>query len=271
MSTLAEYANELHRNNVITNTTQIVNKNLDINTIITNKTRAVIFDVYGTIIDNRHADIDNPNYQTVRQEKLLHAAKMVIEKFGLDDTLKKINPETSTSQTLVDFVSGLVAITREKAGDEAAAEKELVEIRIENVWQIILMILTRNGYDPAPYLPRGASREDLHRYFAYTYNFYSAKRALFANVAKILLELKNKNIVLGLLANGQFYTPIDLTLLLRDANIGIDDFNELFEPELTFFSYEYGFLNTANVIREKLFDVLRADFEIEELDEVVFV
>jgi FMN phosphatase YigB (HAD superfamily) len=85
----------------------------------------------------------------------------------------------------------------------------------------------------------------------------SMGRALYPEVSSALKKLKNDNIVLGILSDAQLYTPIDLTLLLRDQSGGeIDDYNELFDTDLTFFSHEYGSVKPSEVLYRRLFDAL---------------
>jgi putative hydrolase of the HAD superfamily len=132
--------------------------------------------------------------------------------------------------------------------------------KIEEVWDVIIMILKRRGYKPEKYSP-GLTR-DFSRFLAYTYNFHSLGRQLYPGTVSALEMLKAQNIVIGVLSNAQFYTPIDLTLLIREQSHGnIDDFNELFEVDLTFFSFEYGVAKPNQILFRKLYDALY-EFEI---------
>jgi putative hydrolase of the HAD superfamily len=75
---------------------------------------------------------------------------------------------------------------------------------------------------------------------------------------------------LGILSNAQFYTPIDLTLYLRDQTGNeIDDMGELFDPELIFYSFEYAMAKPSRLLFRKLFDAL---YELQVLpSQTVFV
>ncbi len=65
------------------------------------------------------------------------------------------------------------------------------------------------------------------------------------------------SIDLGIVSNAQFYTPIDLTLLIRDQSEGIyEDFNELFDPDFTVFSFEWGAAKPDMLLFSKLYDAL---------------
>jgi putative hydrolase of the HAD superfamily len=117
------------------------------------------------------------------------------------------------------------------------------------------MILQRKGYDPSKHCP--GPQGDLGRYCAFTYNFYSLGRQFYTGVVDTLESLKKNNILLGILSNAQFYTPIDLTLFVRDQSKGkYDDYLELFEPDLIFYSYEYGIAKPDQLLFRRLYDVL---------------
>ncbi|MBN2188953.1 MAG: hypothetical protein JW699_05830, partial [Chitinispirillaceae bacterium] len=79
----------------------------------------------------------------------------------------------------------------------------------------------------------------------------------FSASATIFPEEPKNNIVLGIVSNAQFYTPMDLTLLIRDQSKGTYvDYNELFEPDLTFYSFEYGAAKPGEFLFTQLFSAL---------------
>jgi putative hydrolase of the HAD superfamily len=171
-----------------------------------------------------------------------------------------MNPGELPGKTLSDFYHGLITLNREKARGKGI---EYPEIRIEQIWTVIIMMLERNGYSKTRRAEAGgraftfADTADFARCLAYTYNFLSMGRTLYPNAVQALRKLKDDNVVLGIVSNAQFYTPIDLTLLFRDQSCGkIEDFNELFDPDLTFFSYEYGVSKPDTLLFRKLFDAL---------------
>jgi len=220
--------------------------------------RAVIFDVYGTLVNYWR-----PGFNSIqeREKTLMEAFTELAGRFGMEETLAKMNPADAPGKTLSDFYHGLIALNHEKALGKGV---EYPEIRIEQIWSVILMMLERNGYAKERRRVSVDNREfafadtaGFARCLAYTYNFLSMGRVLYPNVTRALRKLKEDNIVLGILSNAQFYTPIDLTLLFRDESGGkVEDFNELFDPDLTFFSYEYGVSKPDNLMFRKLFDAL---------------
>ena len=220
--------------------------------------RAVIFDVYGTLVNYWR-----PGFHSIqeREKTLTEAFAELAARFDMEETLAKMNPADAAGKTLSDFYHGLIALNREKALGKGV---EYPEIRVERIWSVIVLMLERNGYSKERRRVSLGDRAftfadtaDFARCLAYTYNFLSMGRVLYPDVTQTLRKLKEDNIVLGILSNAQFYTPVDLTLLFRDQSGGkIEDFNELFDPDLTFFSYEYGVSKPDSVLFRKLFDAL---------------
>lgn len=249
MSDLAEYARNLHEKE-----SQIYNRALmpvqyEAKSTKITDIRAVIFDVYGTLINYWKPGFEDKQSRT---EALKGSFKEIIDRFGMKQILEEINPNETPEKTLSDFYHGLIALNHEKA---SAKGNEFPEVKIEEIWSIILMILKRRGYKFTEYYD--GSQSEFARYLAFTYNFYSLGRQLYPGVVSALEELKEKNIALGILSNAQFYTPIDLTLMIRDQSGGkYDDMTELFDVDLTFFSYEYGVAKPEKLLFRRLYDAL---------------
>jgi putative hydrolase of the HAD superfamily len=211
--------------------------------------RAVIFDVYGTIVNYWRPGLENTEN---RSGFFQEAFRKVADRFGFTQFLIEMDPEADPGRTLYDLYHGLIALSHEKS---VKAEIEFPEVKIEDVWGLILLMLKRHGYNPDKNLPENPS--DLSRYCAFCYNFYSLGRGLYPDVVDTLTTLRKSNIFLGLLSNAQFYTPMDLTLFVREQSRGAcDDYNELFNPDLTFFSYEYGVAKPNQLLFRKLYDAL---------------
>ena len=248
MSHLAEYARELHETSARTYKRPLEPVDGTSRTEKLNGIRAVVFDVYGTLINYWRPGLD----ESEQREHFLRASfREVADRFRFTGLLVEMNPEEDPGKTLYDLYHGCIALCHENARKKG---EDFPEVKIEEVWGLILLMLKRRGYDPEKAAPGQAN--DLARYLAYTYNFFSLGRELYPGVVDALAGLKKNNIVLGIVSNAQFYTPVDLTLLVRDQSKGAyDDFNELFDPELTFFSYEYNVAKPHGLFRQ-LYDAL---------------
>ncbi|NLL14147.1 MAG: HAD family hydrolase [Fibrobacter sp.] len=249
MSDIAEFARNLHEKEAQKYKRELVPISYPSKSEKIGDIRAVICDVYGTLVNYWKPGFQNASS---RSQSLLNAFKTVAERFGMTETLVSINEAELPEKTLSDFYHGLLALQHEKMAQKGVLYPE---VKIEEIWSIILMLLKRRGYKPEEFIE--ASEQDIPRYLAFCYNFYSLGRDLYDGVVDALSRLKENNITLGLLSNAQFYTPIDLTLLIREQSNGkYDDFNELFDPDLTFFSYEYGVAKPNQILFRRLFDAL---------------
>lgn len=223
--------------------------------------QVAIFDVYGTLINYWNNSFQN---EEEKQAELKKAFRKTADFFNFTPILEIIDPNKKPEETLIDFYHGLIVMKHDQSSKEG---KTYPEVRIEEVWDIILSILIRNGYDLEA--NQKGSRRDFTLVIAYYYNFHSLKRGFFDGVVPALKKLKEQNIRLGILSNAQFYTPIDLTLFLRDQNDELVDFLELFEDDLCFFSYEYGVAKPNRILYEKLYDAL---YEVNALpSQTVFI
>lgn len=213
--------------------------------------RALILDIYGTVINYWRPGFDDSQQ---KMQILLQAFSKTSQYFGFEDYLVKMNPNDRPEQTLYDFYHGLIALNHEKKLQKGMS---FPEVRIEEIWEIIIMMLGRHGYETTRL--NAPSVQDLARCAAFYYNFFSLGHRLYDGVVDALCKIKDDNIVLGIVSNAQFYTPIELTLLFRQqSKEKIVDYQELFNIDLTFFSYEIGVAKPNNMLFEKLYDALYA-------------
>jgi len=262
LSTIAEFARTLHE----TNSTQAARELTPMSYPSAGQSvkdiRALIFDVYGTLFNYW-----KPAFVTEasRTAALLDAFSKTIAFFNMAPYITAINPADSPEKTLSDFYHGLIAIKHNVLQEKGI---EFPEVKIEEVWQAILLMLKRRGYRYTGQCI--IDEDDLPRCMAYYYNFCAHNRGLYPGVYGALQELKKNGISLGILSNAQFYTVIDLTLNLREqSNNALDDAGELFDRDLMFFSFEYAMAKPGHILFRRLFDAL---YEYQILpSQVVFV
>jgi putative hydrolase of the HAD superfamily len=211
--------------------------------------RVAVFDVYGTLFNYWKSEFAEP---ASKKDYLLKTFKNTASYFGMESYLLEMDPDAPIENTLYDLYHGLITLKQNLLIEKNI---EYPEIKIEEVWTAILLMLKRRGYVfPDKKVDNDA---DAARCIAYYYNFHVFNRELYPGVADALIELKKNNIKLGILSNAQFYTSVDLTLLLRNQSNGrIEDMNELFDTDLTFYSYEYNMAKPSRYLFRKLFDAL---------------
>jgi putative hydrolase of the HAD superfamily len=262
MSAVAEYAARLHEQAGPRPAREYEPVHCDALSSSLHDIRAVIFDVYGTLIDYRKDAFGSPE---ARERSLLEAFEAVIAAFGVEEYLRAMAPTARPSRTLSDFYNGLIAMEHQKLRQD---QVQTPEVQIDRIWGLILLMLKRRGWDPSK-LGLGDDT-DVARCMAYHYNFCALGRGFYPGVVDALSALVAANIRLGVVSNAQFYTPIDLTLFARDQSGGrCEDYLELLDTDLIFYSYEYGIAKPGAFMFEKLFNAL---YEMQILpSQTVFV
>ncbi len=211
--------------------------------------RVLIFDVYGTLFNYWKPEFAQ---ESTKQKALLESFKSTISYFEMGRFLMEMNPDVPPEKTLWDLYHGLISLKRNLLLEKNI---ESPEVKIEEVWHAINLMLKRRGYSFTKMGP--VPDDEFARCVAYYYNFQVFEHGLYPDVADSLLTLKKMNLMFGILSNAQFYTPIDLTLMLRDQSNGrIEDKGELFETDLEFYSFEYGIAKPSEFLLRKLFDAL---------------
>lgn len=249
MSIVAEFARELHRAYPGKNDRPLVP--LDYPSKVERLTgiRVVLFDVYGTLFNYWRPEF---GAESSKQGILLKAFRETISRFGMQKFLVEMNPSGPAEKTLCDLYHGLITLKHELSAEKKI---EFPEIRIETIWEPIVLMLKRRGYDPSAMHLGGDA--DFLKCVAYCYNFFSFNRGLYPGVAEALQRLRSENILLGIVSNAQFYTLVDLSLFLRDQTSDeCDDYVRLFDRDLLFFSFEYGVSKPHPLLFRKLFDAL---------------
>jgi putative hydrolase of the HAD superfamily len=249
VSTVAHFAEELHRR-----FSQVNDKPLHpIPCAARNKTlqgiKAVVFDLYGTLINYWLPGFEK---QEVKQARLREAFAKTARRFAMVEALERINSANPYDETLQDFYHGLIAVHHDRKREQGIS---FPEIQIEEIWRAILLMLQRHGYDYTG-LQLGSERETA-QCMAFFYNFHALGRGLYPGVVSCLQQLKKRGIQLGIISNAQFYTPIDLTLFLYDqSEAQIQDHLDVFNTRLSFYSYEYGVAKPNPLLVQKLYDAL---------------
>jgi putative hydrolase of the HAD superfamily len=249
VSIVAEFARTLHESVPIQTGRTLAPIEYPSRTVRLSGIRVVVFDMYGTLMNYWRPEFGSAQ---AKQDVLLSAFRRTIAKFGMEEFLVRMNPGEPAEKTLSDLYHGLIALKHEQA---AGKKIEFPEIKIESVWEAIVLMLKRRGYDPAR-MALGA-QGDFVKCVAYCYNFFSFARGLYPGVYGALARLQAGNLRLGIVSNAQFYTLVDLSLFLRDQSKGeCDDYIRVFDPNLMFFSFEYGVAKPHPLLFRKLFDAL---------------
>ena len=180
------------------------------------KIKAVIFDIYGTLLISASGDVDQSTLSTENMEKALQAG-------GYDITS---NPNK---------IAGFVLEQLPKKIKEN--QKELIlnghpfpDIDIFKVWKEMLSETQKEGLIS---LNGSESLTDT----IFIFEILSNKVFPMPGMKEILTKLKQKGIPLGIVSNAQFYTPIIMNYFLS-GNLTLKQEIDFFEPDLSVFSYK---------------------------------
>jgi putative hydrolase of the HAD superfamily len=207
-----------------------------------NTIKAVIFDVYGTMLVSSSGDIGNFNNPGEIALNALHSAGIQFNGHADDSELGRL-------------------INREYIGaiqDYHARVKEngvqYPEVVIENIWRRVLETLSNKG------LVKNYHTVDFKE-LAVIFEFASNPTFPMPGLKNVLVELSRKGYRLGLISNAQFFTPMLLKFFL-----GAPDF--LDEKDIPYFENQYiafSFKEGRAKPDPKVFENVRKTLEEERL------
>ncbi len=210
--------------------------------------KAVIFDIYGTLLVSSSGDIDQAEISTKNLEEAFNASKIEILN-SIDNALEHI---------LFDF-----EYTIKLCHQEARKNKvPYPEIDILSIWEIVLLHARRKK------LINFNGDANMLR-MTCAFEFLSNKVYPMPGMKSLVQDLKSKNYPLGIVSNAQFYTPVLMNYFLGEK-VGLDENIEYFDPELTVYSYKLGVGKPDTKMFAELIPILKKEYHIEP-HEVLFV
>ena len=196
--------------------------------------KAVIFDIYGTLIISASGDIMQAGYDSSMFKKALDASGFEI--LIPEQELMKIH-------TLFEeeVISGKL---QAKASGIPFPELNIVEI-----WRQTLIRAEDAG------LVKGMDKADI-RLFTFIFELSSNQVWPMPGMKETILALKAKGYPLGIVSNAQFYTPVMMNFLLSGKIHG-EEYLDGFERDLSVFSYKMLKGKPDTAIYEALVEPLR--------------
>ncbi len=178
-------------------------------------TKAIFWDVYGTLVAAGHGDLDS----LIRREAELRPAfERTVRNFGLNVVPARLHDL---------FLRGIQA-ERDARVAEGTAHPE---VRIDEIWFKLLEKCQ----------PEKPATINFAREVALFFERQANPKQLQSRAFEVLTALKQRGLGQGIISNAQFYTPIELSELLRDASAGaIRTYESVFDPQLVFFSFDLG-------------------------------
>jgi len=166
------------------------------------RVKAILFDVYGTLVISEPSEMDFPAMSDERKRVL----RDVLQRHGID----------RTPESLMDALRQAIETVHEKLRRKGT---DYPEIDIVRIWQTLL----NNG--------------DTDRVKAFALEFEMAINPVYPmpGLVELLSACRTQDLPIGIISNAQFYTPRLLEHLLGTS---LDLCG--FDPQLTFYSYRLG-------------------------------
>ncbi len=188
--------------------------------------KAVLIDVYGTFLTSAYDDLWGRNEA---------AFKKTVEEFHLNTNWEKVRKL---------YYQGIERAHRRKRKKGI----QFPEVLIEDIWARILRKIGKKGVNKFR--------------IAYFFDWVRDRNKLYSDAFETLKKLKEQGLKLGIASNSQFYTPINLNILLRKKSRGrIKKWQQFFTPGLCSFSFIEGFSKP----NKKIFAKQLKRFKAEEM------
>ncbi|MBN1596673.1 MAG: HAD family hydrolase [Bacteroidales bacterium] len=180
--------------------------------------KAVLFDIYGTLLISSSGDIDQAEITMTNLKQALEASRISIIN----------NTDTTLDHILKDFEYTI------RVCHEAAKQNKVPypEIDVLSIWKIVLIHARRKG------LIEFNDDADI-MLMTCVFEFLSNKVYPMPNMRETIKFLHNKSMPLGIISNAQFYTPVLMNYFLND-NLTLKEKIKGFDKELTVLSYKFG-------------------------------
>jgi len=178
-------------------------------------TKVIFWDVHGTLVAAERGDLDS---LIGREAELRPVFERTVKNFGLGVVPAHLH----------ELFLGAI---RAEHSERIAAGTAHPEVRIDEIWFKVL--------EKCP-LER-PSTINFAREVALFFERLANPKQLQSRAFEVLTALKQRGLRQGIISNAQFYTPIELSELLRDASNGaIRTYESIFDPQLVFFSFDLG-------------------------------
>ena len=210
--------------------------------------KAVLFDIYGTLLISASGDIDQAEISDKNLKQALDAANIKITS----------NDKDVLNHILKDFEYTI------RICHEASKMNKIPypEIDVLSIWKIVLIHARRKG------LVFFNEDADI-MLMTCVFEFLSNKVHPMPGLKETIHALQKKEIPLGIVSNAQFYTPVLMNYFLNDK-ITMKDRVKGFDRELSVFSYQFGKGKPDHTLYEELVPTLKWKYGIIP-SEVLFV
>ncbi len=183
--------------------------------------RAVVFDIYGTLIMSASGDIKESEFSSENLKRSLDDSDIILK----EEYRRKEN------EILLELMSEYVRTVHFSLGKSKSSGIMFPEIVTEEIWEAIM-----NSHKNRPRFSFGDGFSDFKR-LAFVFEFLSNRVYPMKALKETLEYLHMRGIPMGIISNAQFYTPIIMNYFIS-GNVTDSDRIDLFDPDLIIFSYK---------------------------------
>lgn len=210
--------------------------------------KAVVFDIYGTLLVSSSGDIDQAEISTANLEAALKAANIEL-----------VNSDSKSLEYILDDFERTIKICH---NDAQKNNVPYPEIDILSIWEIVLIHARRKK------LVQYNGEANIMR-MTCVFEFLSNKVYPMPGMKSLILDLKEKNYPLGIVSNAQFYTPVLMNYFIGEE-LGLKEEILNFQPDLISYSYKLGVGKPDTKVFEELVPTLKEQYKLEP-NQVLFV
>ena len=186
-----------------------------------NNVKACVFDVYGTLLISASGDIDQAEFS----DKAL--------RFAFEQADMKLDvPEEKRPEILEKMLQGFKETVKRTHREKQNEGIPFPEVDFVKMWEQVLEKYAVEG------IIQSYSESKL-KLFTFSFELVSNKLYPMPYMHKVLYELKQQGLPLGIVSNAQFFTPMLMNYFLNDELIETTQIPG-FENELVLYSYLIG-------------------------------
>lgn len=210
--------------------------------------KAVLFDIYGTLLVSSSGDIDQAEISAINLQKAFEAGNIKIVS----------SSDIALDSILCDF-EHTIRICHQEANKNNVPYPE---VDILSIWEIVLLHAKRKK------LISFNGEANIMR-MTCIFEFLSNKVYPMPGMGELIQGLSERKLPIGIVSNAQFYTPVLMNYFLKKT-ISLDETIAFFDPELTVFSYKLGIGKPDTRLFDELLPILLKKYKLKP-EEVLFV
>ncbi len=210
-----------------------------------NDIQVVIFDVYGTLLISSSGDVEE---EQLSEHHLLHA----LEEGHFVIQNKKEFLEGGQAKQMLTRYRELINEYQIKKKKEKNINYP--EINIVAIWDVLLKQAAEQN------TIKYTEDSDIKQ-MIFVFEMHSNKVYPMPGMNHVLGEMINKNKILGIISNAQFYTPIIMNYFIN-KKIELNNLHP-FDKRLTLFSYQESLAKPEFILFDKLLSILRNNYQLK--------